>query len=212
MAAGLGRIRRRLSSLHGDQVLADQGRRVMNFYHEIVLAPALATTPKVHARRKIETIAAAIDCLVEGNTTRCGDLLLGRYKALEEVCTDGRWDVAREVEVLPQEDNRHCNRRGAATSGHDPSSDFAASAGGSGSTRPGFPRESRRRSRALGSRQRSGGPSCSSSRSPTGHPHARERIHTRDVDGGAGRVGVGRRGRSSTRQEPCPPGRWSERR
>ena len=74
MAAGLERIRRRLSSLHGDQFLADQSRRVMNVYHEIVLLPALAMTPNVHTRREMETLAAAIDCLVEGNKARCGDL------------------------------------------------------------------------------------------------------------------------------------------
>jgi hypothetical protein len=102
MAAGLERIRRSLSSLHGDQVLADQSRRIMNFYHEIVLLPALATTPNVHTRRKMETLSAAIDCLVEGNPDRCGDLLLGRYKALEEACSESHWDVARELEVLPQ--------------------------------------------------------------------------------------------------------------
>ena len=47
-------------------------------------------------------MAAAIDALVEGDSMRAGDLLMGRFKALEESVNSGTWALAQELEVLPR--------------------------------------------------------------------------------------------------------------
>ena len=35
---------------------------------------------------------------------RCGDVLLGRYKALQEATHAGSWEVASELEAVPSRD------------------------------------------------------------------------------------------------------------
>ena len=44
-----------------------------------------------------------LDKLIEGNVVSCGDVFMGRFKALEEsLVSDGGWEVARKHEVVPQ--------------------------------------------------------------------------------------------------------------
>ena len=99
-ASGLDRIRKKLASLLGGQIRTDQ--RVLSVYYETLLKSGLAQPPPVHHEREMRTIAAALDELIEGNLQKVGDLLMGRFKALEEALLDGTWDFAREYEVLPQ--------------------------------------------------------------------------------------------------------------
>ena len=54
--------------------------------------------------REMRTVACALDFLLEGDLVRCGDVLLGRYKALEEATHTGSWEVASEREAVPSRD------------------------------------------------------------------------------------------------------------
>ena len=52
----------------------------------------------------MHTLAQALDSLVEGDLARVGDILMGRYKALESHTQSGTWDIASELEALPKRD------------------------------------------------------------------------------------------------------------
>ena len=47
------------------------------------------------------TPVEAIDCLLEGNPARVGDILISRLKAVEEAARDGTWSLAQEYEAVP---------------------------------------------------------------------------------------------------------------
>ena len=57
-----------------------------------------------HTLREFVTLASAMDALLEGETAKAGDILIGRFKALEEATKEGSWRIAQEFEVIPQED------------------------------------------------------------------------------------------------------------
>ena len=73
----------------------------MTFYLEIVLRLQFLSNPNNHTDRELKTVAAAIDALVEGDTMRPGDLLIGRFKAMKESVNSGKWTLAQELELLP---------------------------------------------------------------------------------------------------------------
>ena len=107
---GLQKIKERLLALQGSPAgAADQDlRRVLSFYHEVIFK-ARHPHAGTHTLNEMATVAESVDCLVEGDLGRLGDVLLQRYKALERSCQDGNWVVAQELEVLEH------NRSGLAT-------------------------------------------------------------------------------------------------
>jgi len=100
---GLGRIRERLVALQGGTGAARDGLelcRVLSFYHEVVFRPRVPGRMSVHTEREMATLAECVDCLVEGDLGRLGDIMLQRYKALEKSVQDESWTIAAELEVL----------------------------------------------------------------------------------------------------------------
>ena len=84
-------------------MLTDHSRRIIRFYFDQVLKPSLPSNIPVHTERELRTIAVGFDKLIEGNIVSCGDVFMGRFKALEEsLLSDGGWEVARKHEVVPQ--------------------------------------------------------------------------------------------------------------
>ena len=69
-------------------------------YLRSVLIPSLAETPSLRNGRELETLAAALDALVEGNLEVVGDLLASRFKAVEAATQEGHWNVAKHYELL----------------------------------------------------------------------------------------------------------------
>ena len=53
----------------------------------------------------MKTLASALDAILEGALGRAGDILLGRYKALENATVSWSWEVAQEYEASPQREN-----------------------------------------------------------------------------------------------------------
>ena len=79
-----------------------EGRRLFAFYLEVMLKPSLQFVPNGHTDRELRTVVAGLDALMEGDTARTGDILIGRFKALEESLIDGGWELASQMEVVPQ--------------------------------------------------------------------------------------------------------------
>ena len=48
----------------------------------------------------MRTLASALDMLLSGDLSRAGDILIQRYKALEESAVSGHWDLATELEAV----------------------------------------------------------------------------------------------------------------
>ena len=69
-------------------------------YLRSVLIPSLAETPSLRNGRELETLAAALDALVEGKLEVVGDLLASRFKAVEAATQEGHWNVAKHYELL----------------------------------------------------------------------------------------------------------------
>ena len=84
-AASLQRTRERLSAIHGDSAMAQEGRRLVTFYHEVIFKPKAKADFSYKMEREMMTLVEAIEALLEGSLDRVGDVLMGRYKALEDV-------------------------------------------------------------------------------------------------------------------------------
>ena len=61
--------------------------------------PSLPTVP-VAAAREMQTLAAALDFLMQGRLASATDIMCQRWRALEMSLTEG-WPVARHLELLP---------------------------------------------------------------------------------------------------------------
>ena len=97
----MARIREQLASIRGKNAVQDDARRVVTFYHEVIFKPSIGNSLKFGVEREMKTLAVALDSLLEGSLGRTGDLLIARYKALEESVRSGHWDVAAELEAVP---------------------------------------------------------------------------------------------------------------
>ena len=81
-------IRERISAIHGEDVGGEQERRVMVFYFEIFFKPKMQQgSLKLSVEREMLTLVTAIDSLLCGDLHRTADILMGRFKALEEATT-----------------------------------------------------------------------------------------------------------------------------
>ena len=96
-----------MAAIHGSEAVGNEGRRLLTFYLEVILKPNLRGSRSGfshHTAREFVTLASAMDALLECDTAKAGDILIGRFKVLEEATTEGSWRIAQEFEVVPQED------------------------------------------------------------------------------------------------------------
>ena len=76
----------------------------MMFYFEIFFKPLIQKSAlKISAERKMLTLASSLDAILCGDFHRAADILIGRFKSLEEATTSGSWELAAELEVLPRQ-------------------------------------------------------------------------------------------------------------
>ena len=54
--------------------------------------------------RELRHVAECLDAIGAGNLTMVADMLMQRFKALEQSVTDKNWNMARHLEVLPLQD------------------------------------------------------------------------------------------------------------
>ena len=78
---------------------------LLTFYHEVMFRPRAKIDFSFKVEREMKTLVEAIDALLEGSLDRVGDVLMGRYKALEDAATTGSWEVAQEYEAVAQRDD-----------------------------------------------------------------------------------------------------------
>ena len=80
---------------------ATQGVRLASYF-AIVVRPTLGTALAV--TREMHHLANALDLLRQGELSRLGDVLAGRFMSLHQSVIDGGWGAARHLEVMPMED------------------------------------------------------------------------------------------------------------
>ena len=75
----------------------------MTFHFEIFYKPKIQQgSLKLPAGREMLTLVTALDLLLCGDLHCTADILLGRFKTLEEATTSGSWKVAAEFEAVPK--------------------------------------------------------------------------------------------------------------
>ena len=100
---GVSRIKGRLSTIHGAEALTEDGRPVVQHYYSVLLRPTLDDEASARAMahaREMRTLAAAMDCLLQEAPHKAGDLLMARFKSLEEHSRTGSWEIASELEAF----------------------------------------------------------------------------------------------------------------
>ena len=90
-----------LAAVYGEEAVSSDGRRLFTFYFQEMVRPRLPQNLSRHTEHEMVTLVEAVDCLLEGNTARVGDILVARLKALEEAARDGSWSLAQEYEAVP---------------------------------------------------------------------------------------------------------------
>ncbi len=73
---------------------------IVSNYWRTVAKPSLSKEIPYALNRELETLVAALDHLGAGELGRLGDLLVGRFQAVETSLSDG-WRIAQHLEVLP---------------------------------------------------------------------------------------------------------------
>ena len=72
-------------------------------YLQLIIKTLRGTTLSARDQRELETLAAALDFLAQGNLSSLGDVLMQRFKSLETSVRDGSQAVAAHQELLPQQ-------------------------------------------------------------------------------------------------------------
>ena len=97
---GVSRIKGRLSTIHGAEALTEDGRPVVQHYYAVLFRPTLDAAAAAGAMAhelEMRTLAAAMDCLLQEAPHKAGDLLMARFKSLEEHSRTGSWELASEL-------------------------------------------------------------------------------------------------------------------
>ena len=55
----------------------------------------------VRSARELQTLARALDHLGSGRLPEVADMLTQRFKAIEQSLHDGNWNIAAQLEVIP---------------------------------------------------------------------------------------------------------------
>ena len=82
----------------------DQLRSCAVTYLQVIFLGSQTSPVGLRNSRELRTLAEIIDALVQGDLNRVGDLAMQRFKAVEQASQDGRWEVARHLEVIPPQD------------------------------------------------------------------------------------------------------------
>lgn len=70
-------------------------------YYQVAVRPLLVS--RARDDKELHTLATCLDTLRQGQLDRLGDLLAGRYLAVETAALEGSWDTARHLEVCRQQ-------------------------------------------------------------------------------------------------------------
>ena len=76
-------------------------RRLVSTYLTTALHPSLGHTLPRRMERELRTVAEVLDCILNGRIPEAGDILMQRFRALETAATDGTWELAKHMELIP---------------------------------------------------------------------------------------------------------------
>ena len=100
MAGFLGGSRGAGQAGEGTERLEDV-RRLVSTYLTTALHPSLGHTLPRRMERELRTVAEVLDCILNGRIPEAGDILMQRFRALETAATDGTWELAKHMELIP---------------------------------------------------------------------------------------------------------------
>ena len=73
-------------------------------YLTTVLQQARRGEIHLRSQRELRTLAESLDHLLSGRLAQLGDMLMQRFKAVEETTGGTPWEVARHLELTPHQD------------------------------------------------------------------------------------------------------------
>lgn len=74
--------------------------RVVGYLQAVLLGRHPPEKVGVRSMQELRTLAECLDRLNEGRLAEVGDILMQRFKALEQAIADGHWGVAQELEII----------------------------------------------------------------------------------------------------------------
>lgn len=80
-------------------------RSVVTTYLTTGLAPALAAEGRplnMRNEREMRTLAEAMDAILRGDLAGAGDILMQRFRSCEMNASEGSWQQARHLELIPE--------------------------------------------------------------------------------------------------------------
>ena len=86
-----------------EEVDAVRANGLAGVYLATALKPSVGSKLNVKTLRELQSLAEAVDLLMRGRVASAGDVLIQRFRAVEAAALEeGRWSVARHLEVLPE--------------------------------------------------------------------------------------------------------------
>ena len=76
--------------------------KVTGYLTAIVLGHHTPDKIGLRSMRELQTLARSLDLLEQGSLAELGDLLMQRFKAIEQSLADGNWAIANEMEIVPE--------------------------------------------------------------------------------------------------------------
>ena len=73
----------------------------LGYLTAILLGQYPADKMGLRSARELQTLARALDHLGAGRLPEVADLLMQRFKAVEQYLHDGNWNIASQMEIVP---------------------------------------------------------------------------------------------------------------
>ena len=103
MQGTIERLRQYLVTRHGAEPDEQEAIAAIFLpYVTSVLLPTFGDKASLRDSRELITLGTALDALIRGDFDTCGDILCGRFKAVETKMGDGHWNVARHHELIAE--------------------------------------------------------------------------------------------------------------
>ena len=104
--AGLDEMAKYLGQREGAEggpALGDpSAKRVMGYLTSVFHGQFPKDRVGLRTSREMATIATALDAISAGKLPQVADVLMQRFKALEQSVQDGGWDTAQHLELIPR--------------------------------------------------------------------------------------------------------------
>ena len=100
--SGLEEITRVMGLREGASGPTDKTVKLVGYLQAILLGKHSLEKIGPRSGRELRTLAEAMDHLAEGRLPQVADLLMQRFKALEQSISDGHWGIANQLELVDE--------------------------------------------------------------------------------------------------------------